>query len=88
MDAQEIQAFLRQHWELFQMGIGVLCLIGAVRDWDWLCGGRRHPPGREPLWKNWSAVFLWSLRNGAAPRRPLDGRILKRRGSNKTPRLL
>ena len=34
MDAQEIQAFLRQHWELFQMGIGVLCLIGAVRDWD------------------------------------------------------
>ena len=22
MDAQEIQAFLRQHWELFQMGIG------------------------------------------------------------------
>ena len=40
MDAQEIQAFLRQHWELFQMGIGVLCLIGAVRDWDWSPFGR------------------------------------------------
>ena len=47
MDAQEIQAFLRQHWELFQMGIGVLCLIGAVRDWDWLCGSPFGRTGRR-----------------------------------------
>ncbi len=71
MDAQEIQAFLRQHWELFQMGIGVLCLIGAVRDWDWLCGaaGTRQagsPFGRtgrrvlEPAeWCCSSPAFGW-----------------------------
>ena len=58
MDAQEIQAFLRQHWELFQMGIRVLCLIGAMRDWDWLCGAAGTRQAGSPFGRTGRRFFF------------------------------
>ena len=37
MNAEGIILFLQSRWEIIQIVIGVLCVIGAVRDWDWLC---------------------------------------------------
>ena len=37
MNAEGIILFLQSRWEIIQIVIGVVCVIGAVRDWDWLC---------------------------------------------------
>ena len=36
MDSGKIMAFLQEHWRLAALVMGVLVLIGAVRNWNWL----------------------------------------------------
>lgn len=37
MDSGKIMAFLQEHWRFAALVMGVLVLIGAVRNWNWLC---------------------------------------------------
>ena len=42
MNSEQITAFLQEHWYLASVIIGVVILIGAIRNWNWLC----DPTGR------------------------------------------
>lgn len=37
MDSEQITAFLREHWNLVFVIIGAVILVGAIRNWNWLC---------------------------------------------------
>ena len=37
MDSGKIMDFLQEHWRFAALVMGVLVLIGAVRNWNWLC---------------------------------------------------
>ena len=37
MNSEQITAFLQEHWYIASVVIGAVILIGAVRNWNWLC---------------------------------------------------
>ena len=37
MNSEQITAFLQEHWYIASVLIGVVILIGAIRNWNWLC---------------------------------------------------
>ena len=37
MNSEPITAFLQEHWYIASVIIGAVILIGAVRNWNWLC---------------------------------------------------
>ena len=37
MDHEKIMTFLQDHWYIASVFIGAVILIGAIRDWNWLC---------------------------------------------------
>lgn len=37
MDSEKIMAFLQEHWQIVTLAVGVVVLIGAIRNWNWLC---------------------------------------------------
>ena len=37
MDREKIMTFLREHWYTVSVLIGTVILIGAIRNWNWLC---------------------------------------------------
>ena len=37
MNSGQITAFLQEHWYIASVLIGVVILIGAIRNWNWLC---------------------------------------------------
>ena len=37
MNSEQITAFLQKHWYIASVLIGVVILIGAIRNWNWLC---------------------------------------------------
>ena len=37
MNSEQITAFLQEHWYITSVLIGVVILIGAIRNWNWLC---------------------------------------------------
>ncbi len=37
MDSEKIMAFLQEHWNWVTLIIGAVLLIGAIRNWNWLC---------------------------------------------------
>lgn len=41
MDSEKIMVFLQEHWQIVTLVVGVVVLIGAIRNWNWLC----HPTG-------------------------------------------
>ena len=56
MNSEQITAFLQEHWYIASVLIGAVILIGAIRNWNWLCdptgtredpaaGRGAHPPG-------------------------------------------
>ena len=36
MNSEQITAFLQEHWYIASVLIGVVILIGAIRNWNWL----------------------------------------------------
>ena len=58
MNSEQITAFLQEHWCIASVLIGAVILIGAIRNWNWLCDpagtrdAHRHSrgiPTGEPL---------------------------------------
>ena len=43
MNSEQITAFLQEHWYLASVIIGVVILIGAIRNWNWLCDPTGKP---------------------------------------------
>ena len=37
MNREPITAFLQEHWYIASVIIGAVILIGAIRNWNWLC---------------------------------------------------
>ncbi len=37
MDSEKMTAFFREHWNFIALAMGILLLIGAIRNWNWLC---------------------------------------------------
>ena len=37
MNSEQITTFLQEHWYIASVLIGVVILIGAIRNWNWLC---------------------------------------------------
>ncbi len=43
MNSEQITAFLQGHWYIASVIIGVVILIGAIRNWNWLCDPTGKP---------------------------------------------
>ena len=43
MNSEQITAFLQEHWYIASVIIGVVILIGAIRNWNWLCAPTGKP---------------------------------------------
>ncbi len=37
MDSKKLTAFLQEHWYFITLFGGVVILIGAIMNWNWLC---------------------------------------------------
>lgn len=37
MDSKELTAFLQKHWYFITLFGGVVILVGAIMNWNWLC---------------------------------------------------
>lgn len=37
MDSEKLTAFFQEHWNFITLAMGILLLIGAIRNWNWLC---------------------------------------------------
>ena len=49
MNGEQITAILHEHWYFVTLVAGVVVLIGAVRNWNWLCDptGKPDTLGRD-----------------------------------------
>lgn len=43
MNSEQITSFLQEHWYIASVIIGVVILIGAIRNWNWLCDPTGKP---------------------------------------------
>ena len=43
MNSEQITAFLQEHWYFVTLAAGVVFLIGAIRNWNWLCDPTGKP---------------------------------------------
>ena len=43
MNSEQITAFLQEYWYIASVLIGVVILIGAIRNWNWLCDPTGKP---------------------------------------------
>ena len=43
MNSEQITAFLQEHWYIASVIIGTVILIGAIRNWNWLCDPTGKP---------------------------------------------
>ena len=43
MNSEQITAFLQEHWYIASVIIGAVILIGAIRNWNWLCDPTGKP---------------------------------------------
>ena len=43
MNREPITAFLQEHWYIASVIIGAVILIGAIRNWNWLCDPTGKP---------------------------------------------
>lgn len=43
MDSEKITAFLQEHWEFVCLVAGAVLLLGAIRNWNWMCDPTGKP---------------------------------------------
>ena len=64
MNSEQITVFLQEHWYIASVLIGAVILIGATRNWNWLCDptgtrdAHRHPGRKRPLLELPDGLFL------------------------------
>ena len=47
MNGETITAFLQTHWYIVSLVVGVVVLIGAILNWNWLCNPTGAPHSRR-----------------------------------------
>ena len=55
MNSGQITAFLQEHWYIAWVLIGAVILIGAIRNWNWLC----DPTGTRVLIDTAEDTGVW-----------------------------
>ena len=48
MAREKIMTFLQEHWYIASVLIGAVILIGAIRNWNWLC----DPTGMQDAYRH------------------------------------
>lgn len=43
MDSNQIITFFQQHWYIVTIIIGVIVLLGSIKNWNWLCDPTGKP---------------------------------------------
>ena len=43
MSGEQITAFLQDHWYFVTLVVGVVLLVGAIMNWNWLCDPTGKP---------------------------------------------
>ena len=43
MNSEQITALLQEHWYIASVVVGVVILIGTIRNWNWLCDPTEAP---------------------------------------------
>jgi len=43
MDSESITVFLQEHWNYVLLIVGVVILVGAISNWNWLCAPTGAP---------------------------------------------
>ena len=56
MNSEQITAFLQEHWYIASVLIGAVILIGAIRNWNWLC----DPTGTRDAHRHSSCLLYTS----------------------------
>ena len=65
MNSEQITAFLQEHWYIASVLIGAVILIGAIRNWNWLCDptgtrdAHRHSRGYRRVVFFYEALPSW-----------------------------
>ena len=47
MNSEQITVFLQEHWNFVALVVGVVFLIGAIRNWNWLCDPAGKPDAQR-----------------------------------------
>ena len=47
MSGEQITAFLHEHWYFITLAAGVVFLIGAIRNWNWMCDPTGKPDSQR-----------------------------------------
>lgn len=58
MDSEKIMAFLQEHWQFVTLVVGVVVLIGAIRNWNWLCDPTGAPDSHRYGRDSWRVIFF------------------------------
>ena len=43
MDSEQITAFLQEHWEWVTLIMGIVSVVGSIRNWNWMCDPAGKP---------------------------------------------
>lgn len=39
----DIQQFIKENWEYVVLIVGIICVVGAIKNWNWLCDSVGKP---------------------------------------------
>ena len=43
MNGEQITAFLQKHWEWVTLIMGIVAVVGSIRNWNWMCDPNGAP---------------------------------------------
>ena len=43
MNGEQIAAFLQEHWEWVTLIMGIVSVVGSIRNWNWMCDPTGKP---------------------------------------------
>ncbi|MBT9683186.1 Imm17 family immunity protein [Pseudoflavonifractor sp. MCC625] len=58
MEGAKFPAMLREHWHLIPLAIGILLLLGAILNWNWLCDPTGKPESHRYSRGSRRAIFF------------------------------
>ena len=58
MNSEQITVFLQDHWNGVTLIIGIVLLIGAIMNWNWLCDPTSKPDSHRYGRSSRRVIFL------------------------------
>ena len=47
MNSEQITAFLQEHWEWVTLIMGIVSVVGSIRNWNWMCDPTGKPDSQR-----------------------------------------